>query len=546
MLLGQARGKVGDIVFSRTNGQQVVRARSAQVKNTKTTAQTLQRIVMNTVSQAYSFMLPICDHSFEGVKVGQDTMSAFMKRNLNLIRRRIVQAREQNGSLAGIYSFTPVGSKVFALNNYIMSEGTLPRISITGLVTQDVPAQGAQLSINGASASMTYADFLNNYGLNRGDQVTFIQVSKNTEGNYIFQYARVIMDPIDAEGVPSPLTTPLISENAINNPSDRNEGLFSTLSAADGVLTFNLGGGTPVGACVIVSRQDASGVWLRSTATLTIPANLVEFNQIALLDAIDMYYSGGIDLQSDWYLNNSTTNSSAPAATPSYAPQLQSFSVAGYSLLGQSSTQNINPNASAAIAIGINYFDASQNIKIIGSSRDLAVGDMYDSQAGEIVVPCNSGSVNTTVNLSTVGSYRFYFVYGGLVKRVLGQIVVEEIQDAAITSATFNGTNLVSNQTITSIYSGTQGTLNVVTINAEHLSDPKICIIKSNTQPTVGSAVSNPAFSQAIVNNAVTATYSFDEGMNYLALVDGTRIVSVVSAMNVTRPGEDSTPGEGD
>ena len=67
MLLGQAVGSLGDITFSRVNGKQVIKSKPSVVKNPQTEAQLIQRILMNTVIQAYSKMSEICDHSFEGI-----------------------------------------------------------------------------------------------------------------------------------------------------------------------------------------------------------------------------------------------------------------------------------------------------------------------------------------------------------------------------------------------------------------------------------------------------------------------------------------------
>ena len=66
MLLGHARGKVGSLVFSRANGKQIVRSRAEVVKNPRTEQQMVQRIMLNTIAQAYSQMKAITDHSFQG------------------------------------------------------------------------------------------------------------------------------------------------------------------------------------------------------------------------------------------------------------------------------------------------------------------------------------------------------------------------------------------------------------------------------------------------------------------------------------------------
>ena len=80
------KGKLaGATVYQDGQGNTVMRE-VVSPSNPKTRAQMIQRIVMHTVMQAYSKMKEICDHSLEGVKKGQDTMSLFMKENVQVIR----------------------------------------------------------------------------------------------------------------------------------------------------------------------------------------------------------------------------------------------------------------------------------------------------------------------------------------------------------------------------------------------------------------------------------------------------------------------------
>ena len=55
-------------MYKDANGDTVMRE-VVTPKNPKTTKQMIQRILMNTIMQAYSAMKEICDHSFENVNV---------------------------------------------------------------------------------------------------------------------------------------------------------------------------------------------------------------------------------------------------------------------------------------------------------------------------------------------------------------------------------------------------------------------------------------------------------------------------------------------
>lgn len=330
MLLGHARGKVGDLVFSRVNGQQVTRARAAVVKNPQTEAQMIQRILLNTVIQAYSRMSEICDHSFEGVAQGQECMSAFMKRNLALMRQLVSDGVNIDGlTFDDLYAFSPIGSNEFTMNPFIISSGSLPSVTIA-----DISAlNGAKIAIESSGATPTYQDVITSLGLLRGDQLTFISQEAWTDRRAAFNYARVILDPRDANGNQLPLTTEFLNGTAINMPSPRNEGAEISYSFANGYLTFNRSDNSQFGAAVIVSRQKSDGTWLRSNTSITLVAGTPQLiNSRSLQECLDLFAAGSIDVANPLYLNNARRITSASthtdhgfAATFGYYPAGASF-----------------------------------------------------------------------------------------------------------------------------------------------------------------------------------------------------------------------------
>ena len=68
------KGKLAGATVYQQNGETLMRE-VVTPTNPKTEKQIIQRIIMHTVMQAYSKMKDICDHSFEGLKKGQPTMS---------------------------------------------------------------------------------------------------------------------------------------------------------------------------------------------------------------------------------------------------------------------------------------------------------------------------------------------------------------------------------------------------------------------------------------------------------------------------------------
>lgn len=298
MLLGHARGKVGSLVFSRSNGKQVVRANAEVVKNPQTEKQMIQRIIMATVAQAYSRFQPICDHSWEGLQSGQKTMSAFISANLKLMRENIAAAVADNQSFDDIKAFTPVGSNEYASNAYIIAKGKLPEI-----VTSFSGSTRAKMD---GIAENTYAGVLAAYGLQRGDQLTFVTTQGASGANMIFHFARVILDPMNADGSEADLSSSFIADGAINKPNTRNEGSFNALEFAAGSISWNFSAQAVTGAAVIVSRQKADGTYARSNATLQVNDAGIIYER-SLQECLDLVASGSIDTLSTMYLNNSGT-----------------------------------------------------------------------------------------------------------------------------------------------------------------------------------------------------------------------------------------------
>lgn len=289
MLLGQARGSVGDITFSRVNGKQVIKAKAGDVKNPQTTSQLIQRILMNTISQAYSKMQDICDHSFEGVAAGQMSMSYFMQKNLNLLRYTLSQVGDLNASAP---CFAPIGNNGLASNSYVIAKGSLPEIYpqvSSGAIAIDADAN-------------TYAAILAATGLQRGDQLTLITVSGDDLSDQVFTYSRIILDPRDENGNELGLETPFVEEGVINAANSRNENRGHVYAFDAGSFEVGVNHDVINMGAAIASRQKADGSWLRSNAALL----LAEGAQIgySMQQALDLFASGGIDVESAKYLNN--------------------------------------------------------------------------------------------------------------------------------------------------------------------------------------------------------------------------------------------------
>lgn len=336
LFLGFGRGSVGDVVFSRVNGQQVTRARNRSPRNPQSPLQLLQRVVMKTSASAYSLMQDICNHSFQGFAEGTECQSQFVKRNVEVFRN-LLKDYINSGDPEEILgcqetNFTPKYARSAVLNPYVISEGTLNEVKTkfggTGqnsYIEIELPYGMPNLPTDPGDA--TYQDLLDGLGLQRGDQLTYVTLTVDDSAagedsaGYInsFKYGRFIIEPANGD-----LTSKLSEDGeSINSPNERNQNVqMVSIAASSGgnVLRFYLVNGgnrlpnyvdTIAAAGLVVSRL-VGGVWQRSPCTLAVRSDLVsdvghfEHAQMVLpLDSALYSYLQGVN--STLYLNQAET-----------------------------------------------------------------------------------------------------------------------------------------------------------------------------------------------------------------------------------------------
>ena len=318
-LKGSTGKLAGTTLYKGANGETIQRE-IVSPSNPKTMAQNIQRVVMSTVGAAYSVMKAICDHSFEGVKKGQETMSLFMSENIQKCRAAVEEMQSQGVSFLNMYSFVPVGMKrAFAPNQYLVAMGSLPQVKTNWV--EDAESHIIYPTIVALASKSTYADVINTLGLKRGDQLTFCTVKQGTSiQESQFNYARVILDPTDPETfLPLPLTTAFLDENGkVNKPSVRNEGNFKFLFNASGLRFWYEDRYTTeedaVAGFVIVSRKEGD-TWKRSTTYVAYPGETANaYSMQQCLDMIDNGAQHQIYAGSDQYLNNAGQGGGQAAA----------------------------------------------------------------------------------------------------------------------------------------------------------------------------------------------------------------------------------------
>ena len=269
------------------------------VKNPKTTAQTLQRVLVKVVAFAYAMLKTICSHSFEGVTNGFQCMNMFKKVNLKDLRERAATLQNSGQDLRQYYQFMPLQSNKWTPFAAIISQGHLPEVKV------GIDAEGGHVAyVN--SPGNTYADIISAWGLQRGDQLSFVTVQKREE-KYEVNLARIILNPRNADGSGAPMTTEIVNSAGEFPCSNwKNQLNFSRFEFDTDHFNFVLGrGGIVVAAGIIVSRKDKSGDWFRSNCKLVLNEAGLGSDLCSLYEAVEKSYTTAeIDLESEYYLNN--------------------------------------------------------------------------------------------------------------------------------------------------------------------------------------------------------------------------------------------------
>lgn len=316
LLLGFARGSVGDLTFYRRNAQQITRARSRVVKNPKTLKQQMQRTIMRTAVSAYGVLKEICDHSFEGVAYGANSYAEFLKRNLSILRRLASVNGEKTKS------YLPSGKKGVVAMPFVVSNGSL---SFVAPEYRDNLLKWNEIVPVAEPENMTYADFAAYVGAQQGDQVTFCVV-RNSLSTGIdepfgveLHVARVILEPASGEFAETAFLSPVsegANEFAVNSPNVLNEGIVSFSFESPQGVGKKITAYVPIAGsdenvsmagCAILSRRSASGAWLRSKSILGYDQTFKESGYT--LRQASMVVANDIVTPTDWYLNNAIEDS---------------------------------------------------------------------------------------------------------------------------------------------------------------------------------------------------------------------------------------------
>lgn len=223
LLLGTARGKLGDVVMYRQRGKQMARVRITKVSNPRTLAQVVQRVVFNTAIQAYSAMQDICNHSFQGMERSVENQAEFMRLNVRILNDYI--ASQENPAEA--HGFLQRHGQGLMLQPWQISKGNLPvpTIEMTNddviqLFTHNSTTTGIDLY------SLSYGQVADILGVPFGSQITVCLLTgypAEVDETMGFSFGRFVLMPAEGDA-----DTPFFTKHeptttiGINSPNPAN------------------------------------------------------------------------------------------------------------------------------------------------------------------------------------------------------------------------------------------------------------------------------------------------------------------------------------
>lgn len=301
---GMARGKVGDVVFSRLDGQQISRVRNRSPKNPRTEKQLWQRAIMATIMQAYAAGKEIFDHAYQGYSVGANCQREFMRLNTRALRSLFaaeVGDTELQAEETVARAIAP-GIKTSVPNEYIISSGSYDQnlFTVTKTETQGV-VTGIDYSLPSSNENETLAQYAERNGIIAGDIYTLVafisdpqdelfhtygieSLSYDTVFRTGFYFVRMIAKDVSSSAT---LAANAKMSDLFDFESNSNQ-IISTDPISDPITVTGLAGGTwaataPYSIGMIRSRRDLD---LRSnTAMVSVNADDCGLWHGAVLDA---------------------------------------------------------------------------------------------------------------------------------------------------------------------------------------------------------------------------------------------------------------------
>lgn len=189
---GLRRGSTKSHTYSVFNGQQVTKDRVDTVKNPRSEAQMLQRMVMKTAGNAYSHMKQIVDHSFEGKTYGLQSMMEFLRVNAINMRKQVQKWVDDPQLPYTGFQFNDYKNSDLMGGDYVISKGSASQIAVSPVLDKTEPHKLGVGLLSASLGNTTANSLLNVLGINVGDICTVCLLWDSEDyPNYHFDFIRL-------------------------------------------------------------------------------------------------------------------------------------------------------------------------------------------------------------------------------------------------------------------------------------------------------------------------------------------------------------------
>lgn len=369
LFMGMARGSIGDITFWRGDNEQLSRARNRKPANPRTDRQLQSRIILKTVSAAYSLLMgDLANQTFQGASNARENQRRFLSSNARLLRQLV-----DDGTIADA-NFMGRDDTTALLNRYKLSEGgmnsQLYSLSVTSPQSTVITLDH---TVDVGDRDITYQDVCSSFGVPAGTQLTIVLVRNNGGTINFVERHRLILAP--ASGDMSKNFMLQSVAGGINDPNPENDmgtGVVSYDGASRKIQIAFFG---EFGACAVIASKLEGATWKYSEQQLYYSPT-AGYGTHTLSDAIASWQTAAAE--SDLYTRQSNLPdeqviSSVSGIVRSFgdgAPIVYSFDITE----GAGTVQVANENNSVVYnVVGLNLDPTKVSLVVVGPAHDSPV-----------------------------------------------------------------------------------------------------------------------------------------------------------------------------
>ena len=192
-IISRISGSAGNLSFSRTGGQTVIRERVTSIRNPRSEGQMRTRTRFTNIVAMYKGIRPLLNYGFEAKPKTLSDYNMFVK--VNMQRTPIYLTKQA------------VAGGACVATAYQISQGSLPAIVLTGTgqnVKTDIRLGGESITSSTTVAQFSAAVVQNNADYRYGDQISFFLVKQMVNAETGIPYcqfsaAKVILDAANDE-----------------------------------------------------------------------------------------------------------------------------------------------------------------------------------------------------------------------------------------------------------------------------------------------------------------------------------------------------------